>query len=101
MTNSVDAKRGFALLAVLWVIVGLAGLALGVSLSARNAIASAHNRADITRATWRARECVERARVAIGELLITPPERDGRGLSGWSCARRVGARVADGDERQV
>jgi general secretion pathway protein K len=84
MTFSFSDKRGFALLAVLWVIVGLAGLALGVSLSARNAIASAHNRADITRATWRARGCTERARAAIGELLVAPPERDRRGLSGWS-----------------
>lgn len=84
MITRTSAKRGFALLAVLWVIVGLAGLALGVSLSARNAIASAHNRADITRATWRARECVERARAVIGELLMATPERDGRGLSGWS-----------------
>jgi type II secretory pathway component PulK len=84
MNFGVAVKRGFALLAVLWVIVGLAGLALGVSLSARNAIASAHNRADITRATWSARDCVERARATIGELLIAPPERDGRGLAGWS-----------------
>jgi type II secretory pathway component PulK len=84
MINGVGARRGFALLAVLWVIVGLAGLALGVSLAARNAIASAHNRTDITRATWRASECIERARAAIAELLTAPPERDGRGLSGWS-----------------
>lgn len=83
MTRDND-RRGFALLAVLWVIVGLAGLSLGVSLSARNAIASAHNRASITRATWRARECVERARATIGEILNTTPERDARGLSGWS-----------------
>jgi general secretion pathway protein K len=84
MINGVGARRGFALLAVLWVIVGLSALALGVSLAARNAIASAHNRTDITRATWRASECIERARGAIGELLAAPPERDGRGLSGWS-----------------
>jgi general secretion pathway protein K len=84
MIDSIGTKRGFALLAVLWVIVGLAGLALGVSMAARNAIASAHNRTDIARATWRASECIERARAAIGELLIAPPERDGRGLSGWS-----------------
>ena len=84
MINAVGTKRGFALLAVLWVIVGLAGLALGVSLAARNAIASSHNRTDIARATWRARDCAERARAAISEFLLAPPERDARGLSGWS-----------------
>jgi general secretion pathway protein K len=79
-----DRRAGFALLAVLWVIVGLAALGVATSLAARNAIIAAGNRVDITRATWRAADCLERARAAIADVLHAPPERDARGLSGWS-----------------
>ncbi len=66
---SARPRRGFALLAVLWVIAGLAALALGVSLAAREAVASAHNRNDLVRAQWRAEECVEQARAIIAAAM--------------------------------
>ena len=79
-----DRQSGFALLAVLWVVVGLAALGVATSLAARNAIIAAGNRVDIAGATWRAADCLERARAGIADVLHAPPERDARGLSGWS-----------------
>src|SRR5688572_30234830 len=62
-------RSGFALLAVLWIMTGVAVLGLGLSLSARGAIATAHNRMEGTRARWRAEDCVERVRAVVaGEL---------------------------------
>jgi type II secretory pathway component PulK len=66
---SARPRRGFALLAVLWVIAGLSALALGVTLAARQAVAAAHNRNDLTRAQWRAEECAEQARAVIAGAL--------------------------------
>jgi general secretion pathway protein K len=74
--NSRRARSGFALLAVLWVIVGLTTLALASSLVARNAIAAARNRTELARARWRATDCVERARAAMGALLRSPAQGD-------------------------
>jgi len=62
-------RRGFALLAVLWVIAGLSAIALGLTLAARQAVAAAHNRNDLTRAQWRAEECAEQARALIADSL--------------------------------
>ncbi len=62
-------RSGFALLAVLWIMTGVAILGLGLSLSARGAIATAHNRMEATRARWHAEDCVERVRAVVaGEL---------------------------------
>jgi general secretion pathway protein K len=79
-----EQRRGFALLAVLWVLVALATLALSVSLVARDAIAAARNRTDLTRASWLASGCMEQARAEIGGALLAPPIGDSRGLSGWA-----------------
>jgi general secretion pathway protein K len=76
-------RDGFALLAVLWVIVGLASFAFASSLATRNAIASSHNRSDMLHATWRANDCVERARAAIGEALLATERIDARAQLGW------------------
>jgi type II secretory pathway component PulK len=56
-------RRAFALLAVLWVMTGVAMLALGVALIARDGVAAAQNRVDLARAAWHAEECLARARV--------------------------------------
>ena len=63
------ARRGFALVAVLWIIIGVSAMALAMNLAGRDALASAQNRLDGTRARWRAEGCLERARAAIDELL--------------------------------
>lgn len=65
-------RRGFALLAVLWVLVGVASLSLVAQLAGREALASARNRIALTRASWNAEDCAERARAAIGDVLAEP-----------------------------
>jgi general secretion pathway protein K len=82
--RSSPSRRGFALLAVLWVIVGLATLSLAAALAARNAIAAARNRTELSRARWSALGCMEIARVVMAEVLLSPDRRDVRGLTGWS-----------------
>ena len=62
-------RRGFALLAVLWVMTGLAVLALAAMLAAREAVAAARNRIAWTRAAWRAEGCAERVRATIDGAL--------------------------------
>ena len=62
-------RSGFALLSILWILVGVSALALAANLAAREAVAAARNRADLGRAAWRAEACVERARAAITDAL--------------------------------
>jgi hypothetical protein len=73
------SRNGFALISVLWVLVGVAALALAANLAAREAVASARNRADLGAAAWRAEACLERARAAITDSLVAaadePPGR--------------------------
>jgi general secretion pathway protein K len=70
------AARGFALLAVLWILVGVAAIGLVVSLAGRDAVGAAQNRADLAKARWLAAGCAERARAAINDALI-----EGRGAA--------------------
>ncbi|WP_420127343.1 general secretion pathway protein GspK [Longimicrobium sp.] len=57
----------------------MAALALAANLAAREAVASARNRADLGVAAWRAEACLERARAAITDSLAgseyEPPGR--------------------------
>jgi type II secretory pathway component PulK len=62
-------ERGFALVAVLWVITGIAGLVLLYRLAAREAVDAATNRVELSAARWRAEECIARARAAVAEAL--------------------------------
>ena len=62
-------RCGFALLAVLWIVVAVVSLGLTISVAAREAIATARNRANSTRALWRALDCLERSRAAIHDAL--------------------------------
>ena len=74
--QTVVHRKGFALLAVLWVIVGLAALLLAAALLSRDAVAAATNRSDAMRAYWRAEDCLSRARVAIEELTTADAAAD-------------------------
>lgn len=75
-------RKGFALLSVLWVLVGVSALALAANLAAREGVASARNRADLARAAWRAEACLERARAAIGDALAAHRD-EGPGATAW------------------
>jgi general secretion pathway protein K len=63
-------RGGFALLAVLWVIVAIAALTLAAQLAARGSVAAARNRAELARAAWLAEGCAERARAAVSHALL-------------------------------
>ncbi len=82
--------RGFVLLAVLWVMVGVGAIGLGFALMARRAAGAAHNRRAETIAMWRAEDCASRAEAAIGEALAP---RLGDSASGSDAARVTWARL--------
>jgi len=65
----IQRRRGFALLAVLWVMAGASVIAIGAMAAARASLAAARGRAQLTRAEWRAEECAEQARAVIGRAL--------------------------------
>lgn len=59
------ARRGFVLLTVLWFLAGVTSLALAAMLLARGALLTATNRIALTRAEWRAEDCIARALAAM------------------------------------
>jgi type II secretory pathway component PulK len=65
-------RRGFALLATLWLITAMGAVALSASLSARDAAAATRNRLAATRALWRAEGCAERVRSRLDRALEDP-----------------------------
>jgi hypothetical protein len=76
-------QRGFALLAVLWIMTGVAALGLAISIAGRGSIATARNRMELTKAAWRAEDCFERARAAIAEILRTHRADPRAGGEAW------------------
>lgn len=94
-------RGGFALVSVLWVIVGVTALALSATLAAREAVAAARNRADLAVAAWRAEGCLERARAAIGEALAGDAVAGRR--TGWARMDRAVAEspLLAGEECEV
>lgn len=76
-------RRGFALLSVLWIIVGVSALALAANLAAREGVAAARNRADLARAAWQAEDCLARTRAAIGDALLAHRD-EGPGGTVWA-----------------
>jgi type II secretory pathway component PulK len=66
------ARRGFVLLAVLWVLVGLAGLGLALSLVGRDAVGATQNRVSLTRTRWLAEGCVSTVRAVAAAELADP-----------------------------
>lgn len=83
MARRATNETGFALLAVLWVMVGVSALALLYRVAAREAVAAATNRADLSVARWRAEGCAEAARAAISAALQSG-EGGRPGRWGWS-----------------
>ncbi len=79
---------GFALLAVLWVMVGVSVLAMAAQLAARESVAAATNRAELAAAAWRAEGCVERARAAVSAALRMARD-EGPSAPTWNWLDRV------------
>lgn len=82
-THGGGRREGFALLTVLWILVGVAALGLTVQFTGRDAAASARNRMDLTRAAWLAEGCMERARAVIGEVLTSGEGDSSNGVDAW------------------
>jgi len=66
-------RRGFVLLAVLWILVATDAIAVGLTLACRRASRVARNRNDIERAAWLAEACAARARSVIDATLAQRP----------------------------
>lgn len=66
-------RQGFALLAVLWILVAAEAIAIGLTVECRRATIATRNRSAIERATWAAHGCAERARAVIGAVLDQAP----------------------------
>jgi len=62
-------RRGFVLIAVLWVMVGVSALGFGTALIARRAVDEVRNRIALRAAAWSAQDCVSRAQTVIGATL--------------------------------
>jgi general secretion pathway protein K len=92
VANQLASRPAFALLAVLWTLVGVAALAMGATLAARDATSTARNRIALTRAAWRAEQCAERVRAAIDAALAA----DSGGATpsrAWGAVDRIVARA--------
>jgi general secretion pathway protein K len=63
------ARRGFALLAVLWVLVGVTALGLLLMRTARDEVGAIRNRVARTRAAWLAEGCAERVRAVVDDAM--------------------------------
>lgn len=83
MSKRKRLRDGFALLAVLWVIVGASALATAALLASRDYVASSRNRIDLTRATWQAEACGERARAVINAALRNDDTEAGGSSGEW------------------
>jgi general secretion pathway protein K len=62
-------RQGFAMLAVLWVMLGASAVAMVGALAGRESVNAARNRISAERAYWRARECELRVRFIVDSLL--------------------------------
>lgn len=61
--------NGFALITVLWVLVGMTTIALMVVMGARRSVQASSNRMDLIRAQWHSEQCLSVVMAAIdGEL---------------------------------
>ncbi len=67
-------RRGFALIAILWLVVAMAALGMDDTATARDALATTQNRMNVTRAAWHAEACGEVVRAAadgaLGDTLV-------------------------------
>ena len=69
-------RQGFALLAVLALMVGVVAIGVTLATTTDEALDAARNRVSLTRASWVAEGCAERARSAIDEALASDPGAD-------------------------
>ncbi|HEY7232701.1 MAG TPA: hypothetical protein VH539_01070 [Gemmatimonadaceae bacterium] len=95
VVSSSSNAKGFALVAVLWVMAGVAVLGASLTTSAREAVAAARNRVDLLRAAWRGEGCADAARSVIDEALAGGAHQTGA-ASAWSSLDAIVSRSAVG-----
>lgn len=88
------ARTGFALLAVLWIILAAASLGMTIVFASRESVAAARNRGSATRAMWHAHDCLERTRAAIAAALEGAGAQASQRESPWVALDTVVARSA-------
>ena len=78
MTGRRQSKRrgGFALPAVLWLLVTVSAVSLVGMIAARDAVSTAQNRVSHRRALWRAEGCAEIVRATLGDALRDAKQAD-------------------------
>ncbi len=64
-----DGRAGYALLATLWICVGIAALTWLISVNARDAMATSRNRMALAHASWNTQACLARARETLRAAL--------------------------------
>lgn len=64
--------EGYALLAVLWICVGVGALGIAIAAAARDSIARSRNRTALAQAEWVARGCLARVQARVAEALAPP-----------------------------
>ncbi len=83
-------RGGYALLAVLWLVVGVLGLVFTISAAAKAATAASRNRVNLTRAAWEAHECLAYGHAAISRALADAAPRGHRSLTqAWNDVDRL------------
>lgn len=80
-------RAGYALLAVLWLTMGIAALAFSIAEAARAALATSGNRIAMAQATWSARGCMAQVRASIAHAF---PQQGESGVSAALVWHRMG-----------
>lgn len=100
-----QARAGYALLAMLWLSMGIAALAFAISEAAREALATSRNRIAFAQASWSAHACMAYVHAAVakaflqqGDLVRAPAplvwHRMGRTLLGTALPPALSCRVS-------
>lgn len=89
MTRARRPDSGYALLAVLWIMVGIGGLTVVITAAARTAIASTRNRIAITTASWTASGCLGQARDVVTMALASRLNQPGSAERAWNFVDRT------------
>jgi len=84
-----DSRAGYALLATLWICVGIGALTLLISMRAREAMASSRNRMALTTGLWRAESCLAFERETLREALSREAPRADSIGSVWNHVDRL------------
>jgi len=77
------ARHGFALVTVLWLIVGATALTTAALMGLRSTIAAARNRSNLTIAEWRAEDCLERTRAGVSDVLVSAVSSGPPNTAAW------------------